>query len=143
MGYNLFRRNYRVKERFLNICVLKVTERGWRVLKGKETPRLLKPVKKRAKTPKAVKDSWKGVDKGLFEVLRKLRRVIADKKRVPAYIVFSDVTLLDMARRRPSTPKDFLKVSGVGEKKKEQYSTVFLTAIKEYCLANSVGMDEF
>ncbi|MBW1839775.1 MAG: HRDC domain-containing protein, partial [Deltaproteobacteria bacterium] len=44
---------------------------------------------------------------------------------------------------RPSTPKDFLKVSGVGEKKKEQYSTVFLTAIEEYCLANSVGMDEF
>jgi len=123
--------------------VLKVTERGWRVLKGKETPRLLKPVKKRAKTPKAVKDSWKGVDKGLFEVLRKLRRVIADKKKVPAYIVFSDVTLLDMARLRPSTPKDFLKVSGVGEKKKEQYSTVFLTAIEEYCLANSVGMDEF
>ncbi len=122
--------------------ILKATEKGWRVLKGKETPRLLKPVKKRAKTPKAVKDSWEDVNKGLFEVLRKLRRVIAAKRRVPAYIVFNDITLLDMARRRPSTPKDFLKVSGVGEKKKEQYSAVFLAAIKEYCLANSAGMNK-
>jgi ATP-dependent DNA helicase RecQ len=90
-----------------------------------------------------MKDSGEGVNNGLFEVLRKLRREIADKKRIPAYIVFSDVTLLDMARRRPSTPNDFLMVSGVGEKKKEQYSDVFLSAIKEYCLANSVGMNEF
>ncbi len=123
--------------------LLKATEKGWRVMKGKETPRLLTPVKKRAKTPKAMKDSGEGVNNGLFEVLRKLRREIADKKRVPAYIVFSDVTLLDMARRRPSTPNEFLMVSGVGEKKKEQYSAVFLTAIKEYCHENSVGMNEF
>jgi ATP-dependent DNA helicase RecQ len=122
--------------------LLKATEKGWRVMKGKETPRLLTPVKKRAKTPKAMKASGEGVNNGLFEALRKLRREIADKKRIPAYIVFSDVTLLDMARRRPSTPNDFLMVSGVGEKKKEQYSDVFLSAIKEYCLANSVGMNE-
>jgi len=123
--------------------LLKATEKGWRVMKGKETPRLLTPVKKRAKTPKAVKDSGEGVHNGLFEALRKLRREIADNKRIPAYIVFSDVTLLDMARRKPSTPNDFLMVSGVGEKKKEQYSAVFLSAIKEYCLANAVEMNEF
>jgi ATP-dependent DNA helicase RecQ len=122
--------------------LLKATEKGWRVMKGKETPRLLTPVKKSARTPKAMKGSREGVNNGLFEALRKLRREIADEKRIPAYIVFSDVTLLDMARRMPSTPNDFLMVSGVGEKKKEQYSAVFLSAIKEYCLANAVGMNE-
>ncbi len=120
--------------------VLKVTEKGWRLLKGEETPRLLRPAKKRAKVPKPAKDSWENVNRGLFEVLRNLRRVIANKRGVPAYIVFSDVTLRDMARRKPSTASDFLKVSGVGLKKEEQYGTTFLNAIKKYCLGNSIEM---
>jgi ATP-dependent DNA helicase RecQ len=120
--------------------VLKVTEKGWRLLKGEETPRLLRPAKKRAKVPKPAKDSWENVNRGLFDVLRNLRRVIANKRGVPAYIVFSDVTLRDMARRKPSTPDEFLKVSGVGLKKEEQYGTVFLNAIKKYCLENSIEM---
>jgi ATP-dependent DNA helicase RecQ len=112
--------------------VLKVTENGWRVLRGKETPRLLRPSKKPTKTSKAAKDSWEAVDRGLFETLRVLRRKIALEKGVPAYIVFSDVTLRDMARRKPLTPEDFLKVNGVGDKKCEEYGTRFIAAIKEY-----------
>ena len=112
--------------------VLQVTNNGWRVLKGKDTPRLLRPAKKPAKPPKAAKDSWEAVDRELFEVLRKLRRKIALDKGVPAYIVFGDVTLRDMARRKPLTPEDFLKVNGVGDKKCEEYGALFLAAIKEY-----------
>jgi len=112
--------------------VLQVTENGWRVLKGKDTPRLLRPAKKPAKPPKAAKDSWEAVDRELFEMLRKLRRKIAVEKGVPAYIVFGDVTLRDMARRKPLTPGDFLKVNGVGDKKCEEYGALFLAAIKEY-----------
>jgi len=122
--------------------VLKVTEKGWRLLKGEETPRLLRPAKKHVKVPKPAKDSWENVNRGLFEVLRNLRREIANKKGVPAYIVFSDVTLRDMARRKPSTPDEFLKVSGVGLKKEEQYGTVFLNAIKTYCLENSIEIEK-
>ena len=48
-------------------------------------------------------DSWEGVDRGLFECLRTLRREKADAQEVPAYVVFSDATLRDMARRRPSS----------------------------------------
>jgi len=121
--------------------VLKVTEKGWRVLKGKETPGLLEPARKRARVSRAVEDSWEGVDKGLFETLRELRRQIADRKHVPAYIVFSDAALRDMARRRPSTSAGFLEVKGVGEQKSDQYSAAFISAIKDYCSANSVGMD--
>ena len=120
--------------------VLGITEKGWRVLKGEGTPRLLKPVEKPAKAAKVVADSWEGVDKALFEALRELRSTIAKKKKVPAYVVFGDAALRDMARRRPATLADFLKVKGVGEAKCKQYGEIVLAAIKDYCQVNSVKM---
>ncbi|MHC4310498.1 MAG: HRDC domain-containing protein, partial [Planctomycetota bacterium] len=71
------------------------------------------------------------------EVLRKSRRTIADRKGVPAYVVFGDAALRDMARLKPSSIEGFLKVSGVGETKSQQYGEVFLSAIREYCSASS------
>ena len=121
--------------------ILNVTEKGWQTLKGKETPRLLRPAQKAAKLSRVIKDSWEGVDKGLFEALRKLRTSIARKKSVPAYIVFGDAALRDMARLRPSTYIRLLEVKGVGEKKRRQYGEVVLAAIKDYCQANSLEMD--
>jgi len=121
--------------------VLNVTEKGWQVLKGNETPRLLKPAEKPAKVSKVVEDSWEGVDKGLFEALRKLRSSIARKKGVPAYVVFGDAALRDMARRRPSNYVNLLDVKGVGEKKRRQYGELVLAAMKDYCRANSLDMD--
>ena len=122
--------------------VLNVTAKGWAVLKGKETPRLIKPAERQTEeVSKVAADSWDGVDRGLFEALRKLRATIAGKKRIPAYIVFGDAALRDMARRRPSTLEGFLEVKGVGEKKCRQYGEVVLAAIKDYCLANSLEVD--
>jgi len=121
--------------------ILNVTEKGWQTLKGKETPRLLRPAQKAAKLSRVIKDSWEGVDKNLFEALRKLRTSIARKKSVPAYIVFGDAALRDMARLRPSTYIRLLEVKGVGEKKRRQYGEVVLAAIKDYCLENSLEMD--
>jgi len=121
--------------------VLNVTAKGWEVLKGKERPRLLKPTQKPIKISKAAKDSWDGVDMGLFETLRKLRGSISSKKAMPAYIVFSDAVLRDMARRRPSTLQGFLEVKGIGEEKCRQYGETFLAVIKNYCAVNSIEMD--
>ncbi len=112
--------------------VLKVTSKSWRVLKGEETPRLLKPAEKRPKVRKVAaiaRDSWEGVDRGLFEKLRALRWQIANERGIPAYIVFDDAALRDMARRQPRTEEEFLQVKGVGAKKSEQYSKVFTEAI--------------
>ena len=53
-------------------------------------------------------ESWAGVDRALFESLRELRRTIAAERGVPAYVIFRDATLRDMARRRPQTPAEFL-----------------------------------
>jgi ATP-dependent DNA helicase RecQ len=124
--------------------VLRVTERGRLVLKGEEPPRLLKPVEKqtKVKAPGIARESWEGVDRDLFERLRKLRREIADAKSVPAYIVFGDASLRDMARRKPSTPAEFLEVHGVGAMKSEQYGPAFLSAIESYDGVLSRGSDE-
>jgi ATP-dependent DNA helicase RecQ len=118
--------------------VLKVAESGQQVLLGKETPRLLKPAEKKARKARAAVLSWQGVDEDLFEELRKLRRRLAEEKRVPAYVVFSDAALRDMARLKPVTNEDFLEVNGVGEKKCGQYARVFLHAIAQY---RRVGRD--
>lgn len=119
--------------------VLKITDRGWRAIRGEETPRLLKPAERREK--RAVPDSWDGVDRGLFDALRVLRREVAREKHVPAYIIFSDAALRDMARRRPSTVEMFLDVSGVGQTKARQYGERFVVAIDHYCRGHELGRD--
>ena len=114
--------------------VLKLTEKGRRMLKGKEQPLLLEPAKKKAAPkPSVAKDSWEGVDRELFEKLRKLRRKLAQQRAVPAYIVFGDATLRDLARKRPPTPDALLLVSGIGMKKLEQYGEELLSEIRKYC----------
>lgn len=72
------------------------------------------------------------VDEGLFEALKALRLRIATNEKVPAYIVFSNSTLQDMASKKPTTMTEFLDVSGVGKYKAEQYGEMFLTEIKRY-----------
>ena len=111
--------------------VLMVTESGRSLLRGEVTPRLLKPAARAAKVRKsrAHDDSWEGVDRDLFERLRELRRRLADEKSVPAYVVFGDASLRDMARKKPGTPTEFLDVHGVGQKKAADYGELFLAAI--------------
>ena len=121
--------------------VLKVTQKGWRLLNGEEAPKLLKPAGKPSGISKIAADSWEGVDKDLFETLRALRQKIAADKEVPAYIVFGDAALRDMARRKPSTHQDFLMVNGVGERKNEEYGDAFLSAIHDYCKMHALEMD--
>jgi ATP-dependent DNA helicase RecQ len=68
-------------------------------------------------------------DAGLFERLRALRKQLADERGVPAYVIFSDRTLQDMAARAPRTREALLGVHGVGQKKLDQYGDVFLAAL--------------
>jgi ATP-dependent DNA helicase RecQ len=68
-------------------------------------------------------------DHGLFERLRTLRKKLADERNVPAFVVFSDRALQDMAARRPRTRREFLDVYGVGQKKLEEYGDSFLAEI--------------
>jgi len=122
---------------------LQVTDLGWQVLRGEHTPTLLKPAEKQTNKPRTSDPaSWEGVDRELFESLRELRREIATEQGVPAYIVFGDATLRDLARRRPSTTDAFLQVQGVGQKKCDDYGEQFLRQIADYCAEAEVAMDQ-
>ena len=65
----------------------------------------------------------------LFLTLKTLRKSLADKRKVPAYVIFSDATLLAMAAARPRTRSEFLGVSGVGPKKLASYGDAFLAVL--------------
>ncbi len=67
----------------------------------------------------------------LFELLKALRRHIAETRGVPAYVVFSDATLLEMAAAHPTTPEGLLAVSGIGPRKLESYGEAFLRVLRE------------
>ncbi len=120
---------------------LGMTEQGVQGLRGEKIPRLLKPTKRPTRQAKVTQESWDGVDRDLFEVLRKMRSSIATKKRVPAYVVFGDAALRDMARLRPSNEERFLEVRGVGQKKANQYGKVVLETISSYCTQNNLTMN--
>ncbi len=72
------------------------------------------------------------VDNDLLKILKNLRFKIAREKKVPAFIIFSDATLLDMCSKMPVNDIEFLEVSGVGKMKLESYGEEFLEAIKSY-----------
>ncbi|MDA3935683.1 MAG: DNA helicase RecQ [Actinomycetota bacterium] len=117
---------------------LKLTPAASGVLKGDVQVRLTR-FKKRAPAPKASPKSLRRgrtaafvgavEDEGLYERLRDLRNQIAAEQRVPAYVVFADRSLMDMAARRPETPDEFLECHGVGKAKLKRYADAFLGEI--------------
>ena len=110
------------------------------VLRGKRTVRLLQPKAEVSKT-RFDEQSWDGVDHGLFESLRALRRQVADERDVPAYVLFSDATLRDMARVRPGSASALLGIRGVGERKLADLGPAFLELIANYCHAQELPLD--
>jgi ATP-dependent DNA helicase RecQ len=113
-----------------DVCTGVRVEDRVKALKGRGHP---------AATPRSGRSRSAGVsgasglsdpDRALFEELRTLRKELADQKGVPAYIVFNDRVLLEMAIRRPATPEALLEVPGVGPAKLERYGTAFLAAIE-------------
>ncbi len=75
-------------------------------------------------------------DADLFDVLKELRMTLAKEAGIPAYVVFSNATLSDMAKKKPKTISEFRKVSGVGELKAAWYGTAFLERILAYTEEN-------
>ena len=76
-------------------------------------------------------------DEVLFEQLRALRRKLADERDVPAYVIFSDVSLREMARNYPTTPGEFCRIPGVGEQKLKDFAGPFLSEIENYLATNA------
>ena len=123
--------------------VLQVTASGRDLLRGDDTPRLLQAETRQSARKKSSgeRESWEGVDSDLFERLRTLRKSIADERSVPAFVIFSDASLRDMARRRPTSLDGFLLVNGVGRKKCDDLGDQFVSEIRRHCEGKGVAAD--
>ena len=97
--------------------VLELTAEGRAALRDRRKIVLTKPVTAPAAPEKRARAGEIACDEALFEQLRRLRKQLADERNLPAYIVFSDVALRQMARYYPASPDEFMRISGVGEKK--------------------------
>ena len=114
--------------------VLEITPAGRTALKERRSFTLTQPVAAPEATTRHVGEI--ACDEVLFERLRELRKRLADERDVPAYIVFSDVALRQMARNYPERERDFARISGVGEKKLREFGEVFLLEIAAHLLTN-------
>lgn len=110
--------------------VLKLLPKSRDVLFGRE--RLV--MKKVENSEKVVKTHRPEVpvNSELLDALKALRKSIASKKSVPAYVIFTDATLIDMCKKCPETPDEMLEVSGVGRTKLEKFGKQFLEEIAKF-----------
>lgn len=110
--------------------VLKLLPKSRDVLYGRE--RLV--MKKVENSEKVVKTHRPEVpvNSELLDALKALRKGIASKKSVPAYVIFTDATLIDMCKKCPETPDEMLEVSGVGRTKLEKFGKQFLEEIAKF-----------
>ena len=116
---------------------LTVTNKANAVLFGKETVMMKQAKPKAPPKKKAQKEKTsESPDRSLFAELKTLRRQIADENSIPAYIVFSDATLMDMCKRLPTSKEEMLEVSGVGKVKLELCGDRFMKILKSYCNFN-------
>ncbi len=108
---------------------LRVTEKAHPVLRGEGSVTLRRDTIVRAKTRPVVKALVSDEDAPLLSALKAKRRALAEAQRVPAYVVFTDRTLIEMAETRPATLDAMAGITGVGAKKLESYGRAFLAVI--------------
>lgn len=112
--------------------ILKLAPKSCGVLTGQETLRMMLEIPQKKKAA-AVKDALlPPADEKLLAALKDLRKSLAMRQSIPAYVVFTDATLVDMCRLKPKTQEEFMEVSGVGQAKSQRYGEVFLAVIAEF-----------
>jgi ATP-dependent DNA helicase RecQ len=134
IGRELVRLGF-VRQTTDKFSVLELTSAGGAALKERRKITLTKPaVVPETKVHHVGEISC---DEVLFDRLRQLRKTLADERDVPAYIVFSDVALRQMARNYPASESQFARISGVGEKKLREFGEIFLGEIAAYLQTNA------
>jgi ATP-dependent DNA helicase RecQ len=113
-------------------ATLSVTDAGMAALRKRTPITLTKPFETPAKKVRVPRAGEIECDEELFERLRALRRKIADERDVPAYIIFSDATLRQMAQACPQSKSEFAQIAGVGQQKLKEFAESFLAEIGEH-----------
>lgn len=113
--------------------ILKLNKKAIPILKGQEPVFLTIPAEEpKAKKKVREKAIIKSSNSELFELLRALRRRLADEENKPPFLIFSDATLHEMVERHPRTTDDLLSISGVGQHKLANYGDDFLQVLNDY-----------
>ena len=116
--------------------ILELTEEGMAVLRSREKITLTKPLS----LPKAKRVTRRegeiACDEILFARLRELRKKLADERGVPAYVVFGDATLRQLAREYPTRLDQLEGITGIGEKKRAEFGEIFTSAIAHFLETN-------
>jgi ATP-dependent DNA helicase RecQ len=112
-------------------ATLSLTPAGLDALRNRTPITLTKQVELAEKAPRTKAGAIE-CDESLFERLRALRRQLANERGVPAYIIFSDVSLREMARNYPTTAIEFRRIPGVGEQKLKDFAEPFLSEIRAH-----------
>lgn len=108
---------------------LQMTHAARPLLKGEASIILRKDMLRKARSGPIVRTMVSDEDAPLLSALKAKRRAFAEKARVPAYIIFNDRTLIEMAEKRPKSRDDMTKIGGVGAKKLDRYGDEFLAVI--------------
>ena len=120
----------------LQYPILQVSDLGKRALKNREKIEVKPVVAQILQKPDAIQQHQvqdnTPFDEVLYDRLRSLRMDLAFAQNVPPFLVFSDKTLKEFCRHLPTTDREFLQISGVGEKKLETYGEAFMKVIREY-----------
>ncbi len=112
---------------------VELTQEGVDVLRSREPITLTKPlIVPKAQKVRRRREGEIACDEILFDQLRKLRKSLADERGVPAYVIFGDATLRQMAREYPESPDAMHDIFGMGAKKHAEFAETFATTIRTY-----------
>ncbi|NHB86910.1 ATP-dependent DNA helicase RecQ [Photorhabdus tasmaniensis] len=119
-----------ISQNIANYSALQLTEAARPVLRGEVPLKLAVPRIQSLKGRSQQSKSYSGnYDRKLFAKLRKLRKSIADEDNIPPFVVFNDVTLIEMSEQCPVTADEMLLINGVGQRKLERFGSVFMALI--------------
>ncbi|MCE8544268.1 DNA helicase RecQ [Ruegeria pomeroyi] len=108
---------------------LRMTEAALPILRGEAEIELRKDTVRKAARRPAVKAMVNDEDAPLLSALKAKRRALAEAARVPAYVIFPDRTLIEMAEKRPASLDQMARIGGIGAKKLERYGALFLEVV--------------
>jgi ATP-dependent DNA helicase RecQ len=123
--------------------LLKLNAASLEVMKGRRPVHLIEPKSAPVHRSTVEEQGWEGVDRGLFERLRQLRKQMAGERSVPAFVILSDAVLRELASVRPASKESFRRIHGIGEHKAAELAEPFIEVIGEYCKAQGLSHDNF
>ena len=131
--------NYIIKE-IENYGVLKISAKGKEFISAPHKVMMVEPKKYDANAAIVTSNSKGGAaaDEELYAILKELRKEVAQDEDLPPYVIFSEISLQDMANQYPITMEEMCNITGVGQGKAEKFGAAFLEKIKDYVEENDI-----